>query len=189
MTNRKKLFIGAALLGAIGVSSVAAPTLAAEFGPPGGPRHQDGFGGPRGFGPGGEMMERLCASDVGYMVGKIGDHIGGQLRLTDAEQPSFKDLRDTAVKALTSAKAACGQKPDFATVTGRLDFAVVRGEALLTAVKTIQPKLDAFYASLDDGQKKLLDAFGHHPRRDEMDPNEQDGAQQGPGNGWRPDNG
>jgi hypothetical protein len=184
MINRKKLIIGSTLFVAIGVASVAVPTLASEFGPLGPPRHHDAFEGPRGFGPGGQMMERLCSTDVAYVLGKIGARMAGRLNLTDAEQPSFKDLEDTAVKALTAAKMVCTQKPDFATVIGRLDVAVLRGDALLTAVKAIQPKLDAFYASLDPGQKKILDDFGRHPRRGDMDgPNGPGGMPPRPDNG------
>jgi hypothetical protein len=129
------------------------------------------------------MMDRLCGADVAYRVGQIGDRLAGRLNLTDAEKLGFKDLEDTVTKALTDAKAMCGQKPDFATVTGRLDFAAANTEARLTAVKAIQPKLDAFYASLDDGQKKILDGFGTHHRHGRMDrPNGQDGESPQPDN-------
>jgi hypothetical protein len=136
------------------------------------------------MGPGGPMMDRLCGADVAYHVGKIGDRLAGRLNLTDAEKPGFKDLEDTVTKALTDAKAICTQKPDFATVTGRIDFALARTEAQLTVIKTIQPKLDAFYASLDDSQKKILDSFGAHHWHGHMDqPNGPDGAPSRPDNG------
>jgi Spy/CpxP family protein refolding chaperone len=136
------------------------------------------------MGPGGPMMDRLCGTDVTYHVGKIGDRLAGRLNLTDAEKTSFKDLEDTVTKALTDAKAICTQKPDFATVTGRLDFAAARADAQLTAIKAIQPKLGAFYASLDDSQKKILDGFGAHQWHGHMDrPNGPDGAPPRPDNG------
>ena len=140
--------------------------------------------GPMGPGRGGPMMDRLCGADVAYRVGQIGDRLAGRLNLTDAEKPGFKDLEDTVTKALTDVKAMCGQKPDFATITGRLDFAAANTEARLTAIKAIQPKLDAFYAGLDDSQKKILDGFGTHHRHGRMDqPNGQDGASPQPDNG------
>jgi hypothetical protein len=139
-------------------------------------------GGP--MGPNGRMMERLCGADVAYRVGEIGDRIAGRLNLTDAEKPGFKDLEDTVTKALNDAKSLCSQKPDFATLTGRLDFAAARTEAQLTVIKTIQPKLDAFYASLDDGQKKILDGFGARRWHQRMDqPNGPDGDPSRPDNG------
>ena len=140
--------------------------------------------GPMGPGRGGPMMDRLCGVDVAYRVGQIGDRLAGRLNLTDAEKVTFKDLEDTVTKALTDAKAMCAQKPDIATVTGRLDFAATSTEARLTAIKAIQPKLDAFYASLDDGQKKILDGFGAHHRHGGMDqPNGPKGASPQPNNG------
>jgi hypothetical protein len=140
--------------------------------------------GPMGPGRGGQMMDRLCGADVAYRVGQIGDRLAGRLNLTDAEKPGFKDLEDTVTKALTDAKAMCNQKPDIATVTGRLDFAAANTEARLTAIKAIQPKLGAFYASLDDNQKKILDGFGTHSRHGHMDqPNGPNGAPPQPNNG------
>ena len=144
----------------------------------------DALGGPMGPGRGGQMMDHLCGADVAYRGGQIGDRLAGRLNLTDAEKPGFKDLEDTVTKALTDAKAMCGQKPDFATVTGRLDFAATSTAARLTAIKAIQPKLDAFYASLDDGQKKILDGFGAHHRHGRGDqPNGPNGASPQPNNG------
>jgi hypothetical protein len=140
-----------------------------------------GFMGPR---PDGRMMDRFCGADVAYYVGKIGDRVAGRLNLTDAEKPGFKDLQDTVTKALTDAKAICAQKPDFATVTGRLDFAAARTVAQLTVIKTIQPKLDAFYASLDDSQKKTLDSFGAQHWHRHMDrPEGPEGTPSRPNNG------
>jgi hypothetical protein len=58
-------------------------------------------------------------------------------------------------------------------------------EARLTALKAIQPKLGAFYASLDDKQKQILEGFGAHPRHGRVDmdqPNGQDGASPQPDN-------
>ena len=140
--------------------------------------------GPMGPGRGGLMVDRLCGADVAYRVGQIGDRLAGRPNLTDAEKTTFKDLEDTVTQALTDAKAMCTQKPDFATVTGRLDFAAATTEARLVAIKAIQPKLDAFHASLDDGQKKILEGFGADHRHGRVDrPNGLNSASPQPNNG------
>jgi hypothetical protein len=137
-----------------------------------------------GGGTDGRMFDRLCGTDVAYRVGKIRDRLAERLRLTDAEKPAFKDLQDTITVALNGAKAECGQKPDFATVTGRLDFAATTAEARATALKAIEPKLDAFYASLDDAQKRILDDFDAHRSYGYGDwHNGPQGASARPGNG------
>jgi hypothetical protein len=121
-----------------------------------------------GPGLGGRMMDRLCGADVAYRVGQVGDRLAGRLNLNDTEKASFKDLEGTVTKALTDEKAMCTDKRDLTTVTSRLDFAAASTQARLAAINAIQPKLEAFYASLDDSQKKLFDSLGTRHRHGRM---------------------
>ena len=58
--------------------------------------------------------------------------------------------------------AACPQ--DFpASATGRLETIEKRLDAMLTAIKTVRPAFDAFYATLTDEQKARINTGG--PRR------------------------
>ena len=49
---------------------------------------------------------------------------------------------------------------DTATVIGRLAAAQQRTEAMLNLMKAMQPKLEAFYATLDDTQKASFNQMG-----------------------------
>ena len=79
------------------------------------------------------------------------------------------------------AKALCNETADTTTVVGRLASAEKRTEAMLTLMKTVQPKLEAFYASLDDTQRATFNQMG--PRGRFMHP---DGTRDGDGpeHGW-----
>jgi LTXXQ motif family protein len=60
-----------------------------------------------------------------------------------------------------SAKTAmCGAKPDLSTAPGRLAFSESMMQAQLDGMKAVEPKLQAFYSSLDDKQKKAFDTGG-----------------------------
>ena len=51
----------------------------------------------------------------------------------------------------------CAPKPDLSTFAGRLDWRGKRLEAQLASFKAERPKLEAFYASLDEKQKAAWD--------------------------------
>jgi hypothetical protein len=112
---------------------------------------------------------------------------------TDAQRPAFDKLKQAAVKALETVRAACPTESLPLTPPGRLAAAEKRLEAMLQAVRTVQPALAEFYGSLSDEQKarfylarrqppgfgeRLMQRFEHwrhsdddrydHRRRDEM---------------------
>ena len=119
--------------------------------------------GPFGEGPAGGF-QHFCATDVTYVSGRIANHLTEQLKLTDPQKASLKDLQDTFVKAAADAKALCNETPDTATVVGRRAFAETRTETMLSLMKTVQPKLEAFYASLDDTQRATFNQMGPRGR-------------------------
>jgi LTXXQ motif family protein len=126
------------------------------------------MGGSFGRGPG-QQFQRFCATDQAYISGRIANRLTERLKLTDPQKASLKDLQDTFIKAAADAKASCSETPDMATVVGRLNLAEKRTEAMLGLMKAVQPKLEAFYATLDDTQKADFNQMGPrgrflHPR-------------------------
>jgi len=107
-------------------------------------------------------FQHFCATDVTYVSGRVANRLTDQLKLTDPQKASLKDLQDTFIKAATDAKALCNETPDLGTVVGRLAFAEKRTETMLTLMKTVQPKLEAFYGSLDDTQRASFNQMGPH---------------------------
>jgi hypothetical protein len=164
----KRVLLGVAATAVIGIGAAYADRAGIGAG---------SFGG----GPGGQF-QRFCATDQGYISGRIANRLTERLKLTDPQKASLKDLQDAFVKAAADAKAACNATPDTATVVGRLAFAAQRTEAMLNLMKAMQPKLEAFYATLDDTQKASFNQMGPrgrfmHPRwqRDDNDSRPQPG--------------
>jgi len=160
----KMTLAGAAVVAAVGVGAAYADRAGMGMG-----------NGPFGHGPGGRF-QHFCATDVTYVSGRIANHLTEELKLTDPQKASLKDLQDTFVKAAADAKALCNETPDTATVVGRLAFVEKRTETMLALMKTVQPKLEAFYASLDDTQRATFNQMG--PRGRFMHP---DGNRDGDG--------
>jgi hypothetical protein len=130
-----------------------------------------------GRGPGGQF-QHFCATDQSYISGRIANRLTERLKLTDPQKASLKDLQDAFVKAAADAKTVCNDTPDTATVVGRLASAEQRTEAMLNLMKAMQPKLEAFYATLDDTQKASFNQMG--PRGRFMHPRHHGGNGDGP---------
>ena len=164
MTRFGKLLLAGGLVAAIGAGASLAQNMG--HGPGGMGFEQAGFHmGPMGGAMGGRMMERLCAPEGPPTGERIVDMIAGRLRVTDAQKPALTGLQESIAKAFTDAKALCAVKPDETTPSGKLTAAEKRLEMLLSGIKTVHPKLDAFYATLDDTQKAKFNAMGpggHH---------------------------
>lgn len=135
--------------------SVAAAALAAmatiATAQPAGPSMMMG---PGVMGPG--MHGRMCSpSAVGFAEWRI-DRLERSIKLTDAQRVKFDELKAASNKALDTMRTAC--PTEFPTTTvGRMAAMEKRLEAMLAAVKTMQPAMEAFYATLNDEQKARLD--------------------------------
>lgn len=106
-----------------------------------------------------KMVQDLCSSKAA--PGDNVDRTAKRLNLTDAQKAALKDLADASAASAASAKAAlCDAKPDLATSPGRLAFSEKMAQAQLDGMKAVEPKLQAFYASLDDKQKHAFDTGG-----------------------------
>jgi Spy/CpxP family protein refolding chaperone len=106
-----------------------------------------------------KMTEGMCAAKAA--PGGSVDRLAKRLNLTDAQTVTLKDLKDAAAaSAASTRKALCDVKPDLTTAPSRLAFSEKVTQAQLDGMKAIEPKLQAFYASLDDKQKHAVDAGG-----------------------------
>jgi Spy/CpxP family protein refolding chaperone len=126
-----------------------------------------------GFGPvraeeggHGSVYDRVCAAPTEHgHHHKMGKRLAEELDLTDAQKAAYKDFVDARTKAVDDQKAAlCATKPDLSKFESRLAFHQSMLEARLAALKEENPKLLAFYNSLDADQKAKFDRF--RSRRD-----------------------
>ena len=99
------------------------------------------------------MIRGICSSEAAPVANT--DRLASRLNLTDPQKAALKDLADASAK-----KSLCADKPDFSTTPGRIAFAEKMAETRLAGLKEVEPKLQAFYDSLDAKQKKAFDTGG-----------------------------
>ena len=105
------------------------------------------------------MISGICSSEATPEVST--DRLASRLNLTNPQKAALKDLADASASADASAKKSlCADKPDFSTTPGRMAFAERMAETRLAGLKAAEPKLKAFYDSLDPKQKKAFDTGG-----------------------------
>ena len=106
-----------------------------------------------------KMIEGMCGAKAAPSDNL--DRLAKRLNLTDAQKAALKDLEDASAASAASAKTAlCDAKPDLATAPGRLAFTEKVTQTQLDGMKAVEPKLQAFYMSLDDKQKHAFDTGG-----------------------------
>jgi hypothetical protein len=111
-----------------------------------------GYGGPGGMG-------MICNPRSAGLAEWRMERIERLVQPTEAQKAALNDLRAASTKAAEQIAAACPS--DFpASATARLDLMEKRMETMLTAIKTVRPAFDAFYATLSDEQKARLDHGG-----------------------------
>ncbi|SDS82399.1 Spy/CpxP family protein refolding chaperone [Bradyrhizobium canariense] len=119
-------------------------------------------------GSGRAPFERLCAERGGpshhpELAGRLAEY----LDLNDAQKAAFKEFHDTRKKSIEDAKTTlCANKPDLSSFEARLVFGQAFLEARLNALKAENPKLIAFYNSLDVRQKEKFDRFRERSGRE-----------------------
>ena len=105
------------------------------------------------------MISAICSSEAAPAANT--DRLAKRLSLTDPQKAALKDLADASASADASAKKSlCADKPDLSTTPGRMAFAQKMAETKLAGLKAAEPKLKAFYDSLDAKQKKAFDTGG-----------------------------
>jgi hypothetical protein len=105
------------------------------------------------------MTRAICSSKATPAANT--DRLAKRLNLTDPQKAALKDLSDASASADASARASlCADEPDLSTTPGRMAFAEKMAETRLAGLKGVEPKLQAFYDSLDAKQKKAFDTGG-----------------------------
>ena len=105
------------------------------------------------------MIRAICSSEATPVANT--DRLASRINLTDPQKTALKDLTNASASADASAKKSlCADKPDFSTTPGRIAFAEKMAETRLAGLKEVEPKLQAFYDSLDAKQKKAFDTGG-----------------------------
>lgn len=118
--------------------------------------------GMRGFG----MMAHVCGPDGGRMGEAIINRLERVTQPTAEQRPNFDKLKEAAGKAHDIMRGICPIERS-ATPTGRLANAEKRLAAMLDAVRTVRPAMDAYYGTLSDEQKARL-AMAQHMGRPGM---------------------
>jgi hypothetical protein len=107
------------------------------------------------------MFDRICSQDKPVDDSRSVDRLTRRLDLTDPQKAALKDLVDATTKARSDTQTAfCAEKPNLSTTPMRTAFATKMLESRLSGMRAVQPKLQAFYDSLDDKQKAAFDSGG-----------------------------
>ncbi len=113
-------------------------------------------------------VEHFCSEETGKIEreGKMSEALAKHLKLNDAQKALLKDFEDARAHAFDAAKKRiCGEKPDLSSFEARLNYHQRFLEDRLEMVKTENPKLIAFYNSLDAVQKAQFDKLRERHRR------------------------
>lgn len=119
-----------------------------------------GRGGPGSMmGPGmmdRQLFGRMCGPRaVGFAEWRL-DRIERVIKPTEAQRAKFDEFKAASTKAAETMGAACPTDVPT-TMVGRIEAMEKRLDAMLQAVKSVRPALEAFYATLSDEQKASLD--------------------------------
>jgi 2-oxo-4-hydroxy-4-carboxy--5-ureidoimidazoline (OHCU) decarboxylase len=105
-----------------------------------------------------DMVSAVCSREAAPAAG---ERLAGRLNLTDVQKSALKDMTDAFASANASAKKSlCSDKPDLSTMPGQMAFAERMAEIRLAGLKAIEPKLQAFYDTLDARQKRAFNTGG-----------------------------
>jgi hypothetical protein len=103
----------------------------------------------------GSMVRAICSRQANPAATTA--RLASRLNLTDAQKSALRDMTDAFASADASAKKSlCTNKPDLSTMPGRMAFAQRMAEIRAAGLKAIEPKLQAFYATLDARQKRAF---------------------------------
>ena len=105
-----------------------------------------------------DMVTVVCSREAAPAAG---ERLASRLNLTDAQKSALNDMTGACASANASAKKSlCSDKPDLSTMPGRAAFAEKMAEIRLAGLKAIEPKLQAFYDTLDARQKRAFNTGG-----------------------------
>lgn len=111
--------------------------------------------GPDRFGP----FQRLCSLRVVGLVEWRVKVIDRMIGPRDAQKTALASLQAASNQARQAMAGVCGRERPTTSV-GELDVMGKRLDAVTLAFKTVRPAYEAFYATLDAGQKRKIDTLG-----------------------------
>ncbi len=122
------------------------------------------------YGPGSGMMGRgmigswmmggrgsVCNPGGGAFFASRADRLGELIKPTDAQRARFDEFKAASIKSAEIMREAC-QADVPETIIGRTDAMERHAEAMLQAVRTVRPALEALYSTLSEEQKTRIDA-------------------------------
>ncbi len=196
MTRKAKIAIGAAVILAAGAAAAVAHRGE-------GWRHHKHHGMGHAFGFAGPMGH-FCRGNPAEKADHTIVRIEHRVKPTDAQKVAFEELKTALRSAAVKVGEVCktrtsGQqagadtepKPITVDVPARLADMETRLAGMLDAVKTVRPPAEAFYALLDDAQKKAVSelhprGWGDKKRRDGHHKRDRDGSGRAPTPGDSP---
>jgi hypothetical protein len=110
-------------------------------------------------------LAQMCGEDSRDVAGLPIDRIQQALNPNDEQRKALDDLANASVQAAQTIRAACPTQV-VSTAPARLAAMQGRLEAMISAVRIVEPPLDHVYGLLDDEQKARLAALGEAQRRD-----------------------
>jgi hypothetical protein len=119
------------------------------------------------------VTAELCSGETAGLTDWPIEQIALAVEPNGEQRAALDALKQATASALGILRTACPTALP-STPIGRLDAMSKRIEAMLAAVRTLRPALEAFYASLNDEQRARFNALG--PDENEQ-PDQQDLAQ------------
>jgi Spy/CpxP family protein refolding chaperone len=119
-------------------------------------------------GPHRSSFERVCDERGGPSHRpEMANRLAEYLDLNDTQKAAFKEFHEARRNSIEESKVKiCANKSDLSSFEARLNFGQAFLEARLTALKAENPKLVAFYNSLDARQKAKFDRFRERQGRE-----------------------
>ncbi|HVO14587.1 MAG TPA: Spy/CpxP family protein refolding chaperone [Alphaproteobacteria bacterium] len=117
---------------------------------------------------GGDHVGRLCESGGEARLDFLLAYARDRLALRADQAPAWRALEDAVRDGIATMSGACDQlRPgaETANAPARLAAAETAMSAGSQALTRVRPAFEAFYATLDDGQKATLEEVLAHRRR------------------------
>jgi hypothetical protein len=158
MKSRYMLMIGAATLAALASGGLAA----AHDG-------QRSWRGHHGWSPRAHGLEQFCNHrHAGTWLASLSAMVERSLSLHETQTAAWRRVIEE-VRAVESSLVAICDAEKFEAATRSATVLLARAESMMTArldaLRRVRPTFEAFYGSLDDGQKKALDDLLARRRR------------------------
>ncbi len=142
---------------ALGIAALLATATAQPYAPGSGMMGRGMTGSWMMGGRGGRGGGGACNPAAAGLFGWRADRLAELIKPTDAQRPKFDEFKAASIKAADVMREACrADVPD--TIIGRTEAMEKRMDAMLQAVRTVRPALEALYATLSDEQKARLDS-------------------------------